>query len=37
MWNSHLMDKLAAHPLAVACTSFALTAILILPNGPTAF
>ena len=33
----HLIDKLAANPLALACTSFALTALLMLPEGVTSF
>ena len=34
---SRLMDKLAANPVALACTSFALTALLMLPDGVTLF
>jgi hypothetical protein len=27
-----LLEKLAAHPLALACTTFLLTALVILPR-----
>jgi hypothetical protein len=37
MWFSHLMDKLAARPLALAFGSFALTAFVILPDRIIAF
>jgi hypothetical protein len=30
-----IIDKLAAHPLAIACVSFVLTALLILPVDVT--
>ena len=37
MWFSHLMDRLAARPLALAFGSFALTALLIVPDRIIAF
>ena len=30
-----ILDKLAAHPLALACISFVLTALVILPTDLT--
>ncbi len=30
-----ILDKLAAHPLVLACVSFALTAFVILPSDIT--
>jgi hypothetical protein len=32
-----LIDNLAANPVALACSSFALTAVLILRDGVTLF
>jgi hypothetical protein len=34
---SHLMDKLAANPVALAGASFVVTALLILPDGVRVF
>jgi hypothetical protein len=32
-----LLDKLAAHPLALACASFILTALVIVPRDVIVF
>jgi hypothetical protein len=37
MTVSRLLDKLAARPWALSCTSFVLTALLIIPKGVIIF